>query len=151
MNKSLQPTAFSLYDQIENVNTLLKTPEYSVEMDEVNNNKPNNEGQSFNCSLCNTILKHKRHLKRHMLLHSAKDQIKCTVLGCSKIFQENYQVKQHIASVLEGKTVQCPICSKHLKRKTSLSLHMRAHANDFKYQCQICEGVSFQAGISVSR
>ena len=53
-----------------------------------------------------------------------RQTFKCDI--CSKIFQKNDHLKQHIESIHEGKTFKCDICPSSFTQKGHLKRHIES-------------------------
>ena len=91
------------------------------------------------CSLCDSILKDKTTLKKHMLSHSYKlVQYKCDC--CDFVGSEEIDMEVHAAK-LHGEDPECGICEYQAKDMPDMETHLTTC--EF-HECTICEKRIFQ-------
>ncbi|CAG9856166.1 unnamed protein product [Phyllotreta striolata] len=80
---------------------------------------------SFKCSKCDKSFSCKKHLQRHMLVHSDSYNHVCTT--CGKGFKTSFSMRVHMRSHDEVKPFECPVCSKTFTTKQWRDNHMKTH------------------------
>lgn len=76
------------------------------------------------------------HLRDHVRrVHNASHKYECAY--CKATFPVAYRLKKHLAVHTSAKTT-CPVCSKILSVRTSMSHHMKLHSKEKPYQCVQC-------------
>ncbi|KAJ3608758.1 hypothetical protein NHX12_023288 [Muraenolepis orangiensis] len=62
------------------------------------------------CPHCNYIAKHRRTLKRHLIIHSGVRSFSCDI--CGKLFTRREHVKRHSMVHMKDKKYKCMVCKK---------------------------------------
>ncbi|MEQ2209026.1 Zinc finger and BTB domain-containing protein 10 [Xenoophorus captivus] len=62
------------------------------------------------CPHCNYIAKHRRTLKRHLIIHSGVRSFSCDI--CGKLFTRREHVKRHSLVHKKDKKYKCMVCKK---------------------------------------
>ncbi|KAK1172498.1 zinc finger and BTB domain-containing protein 10-like isoform X1 [Acipenser oxyrinchus oxyrinchus] len=76
-------------------------------------NWENDESSAVNklkCPHCNYIAKHRRTLKRHLIIHSGVRSFSCDI--CGKLFTRREHVKRHSLVHKKDKKYKCMVCKK---------------------------------------
>lgn len=104
------------------------------------------------CPQCSYVTKHKRGLKRHMLLHSGENGIDYTLFN-SFVFTASSELTfidqgavleiLHLLCVLfvcplGEKPHKCTLCDFRCRDESYLSKHMLTHSDDKNYMCAEC-------------
>lgn len=102
--------------------------------------------KKFWCGICNTGLKSKISLVRHMFaLHSAKKPYECPWDGCNKRFTCTANRNEHYRSHTGEKRFQCPVegCSNRYIFAADIRKHLYKIHSIFpkKFPCELCTQV----------
>lgn len=121
-------------------------------------------GDMWKCGICGQILKTKKYLKQHVLVHKGHRPYTCSVCGfsfaqktpynkhmkvhsgvrdivcelCGKAFAVKRMLNQHMESHKNQNEFLCHICSRSFKSKRYLTDHLRYHEKGHQYKCDIC-------------
>uniref|UniRef100_A0A336L4L7 CSON002974 protein n=1 Tax=Culicoides sonorensis TaxID=179676 RepID=A0A336L4L7_CULSO len=111
---------------------------------------PNEFGQ-YQCQACSAILKDRRNLKRHYLMHS-DIKYKCTV--CNKEYNRRYEMTKHMKSVHgepnpapqiikkekepKQEIYKCETCSKEFTKRYKYKEHLAVHSDVRPFLCGQC-------------
>ncbi|XP_016351951.1 zinc finger and BTB domain-containing protein 10-like [Sinocyclocheilus anshuiensis] len=71
---------------------------------------PENTLNKLKCPHCNYIAKHRRTLKRHLIIHSGVRSFSCDI--CGKLFTRREHVKRHSLVHKKDKKYKCMVCKK---------------------------------------
>uniref|UniRef100_A0A8C1QMA2 Zinc finger and BTB domain containing 10 n=1 Tax=Cyprinus carpio TaxID=7962 RepID=A0A8C1QMA2_CYPCA len=71
---------------------------------------PENALNKLKCPHCNYIAKHRRTLKRHLIIHSGVRSFSCDI--CGKLFTRREHVKRHSLVHKKDKKYKCMVCKK---------------------------------------
>lgn len=71
---------------------------------------PENSLNKLKCPHCNYIAKHRRTLKRHLIIHSGVRSFSCDI--CGKLFTRREHVKRHSLVHKKDKKYKCMVCKK---------------------------------------
>ncbi|XP_067282621.1 zinc finger and BTB domain-containing protein 10 [Pseudorasbora parva] len=71
---------------------------------------PENVLNKLKCPHCNYIAKHRRTLKRHLIIHSGVRSFSCDI--CGKLFTRREHVKRHSLVHKKDKKYKCMVCKK---------------------------------------
>ncbi|XP_026113271.1 zinc finger and BTB domain-containing protein 10-like [Carassius auratus] len=71
---------------------------------------PDNTLNKLKCPHCNYIAKHRRTLKRHLIIHSGVRSFSCDI--CGKLFTRREHVKRHSLVHKKDKKYKCMVCKK---------------------------------------
>jgi len=103
------------------------------------------EGVTYQCDLCEAVLKNKSSLESHRKAHVEKKEKNHQCNMCEKRFHTKGQLKAHINSFhLNIREHKCPSCDKEFTNFSTLTAHINATHNDFKekFVCETC-GASY--------
>ncbi|XP_055622751.1 zinc finger protein 699-like [Toxorhynchites rutilus septentrionalis] len=96
----------------------------------------------FTCTMCPKAFFQKSDLTIHIRSHTDERPFTCTVSGCDKKFRTSSHRRDHMSTHAEEKKYQCDICQKHFKSERILQGHLRLHSGLKPYDCEQC-GKSF--------
>ncbi|TRY84378.1 hypothetical protein DNTS_025466 [Danionella cerebrum] len=71
---------------------------------------PESTLNKLKCPHCNYIAKHRRTLKRHLIIHSGVRSFSCDI--CGKLFTRREHVKRHSLVHTKDKKYKCMVCKK---------------------------------------
>ncbi|KAM4703341.1 zinc finger protein 574-like [Rhinophrynus dorsalis] len=89
----------------------------------------------YKCAECGKSFMRKKLMELHQLGHQGKEPIHCK--DCGVVFVEESRLAEHKCHSSRSGHM-CPTCGKKLNSKTSLNLHLLAHAGQRPYKCQVC-------------
>ena len=97
------------------------------------------ENKALECKKCKLTFSDKAVMKAHMVTkHALKKAFKCA--KCHKEFGTIWTLKNHDASVHEGKTSECDICGKILSNRHKLRTHKEfVHEKLKPHECSVCK------------
>ncbi|XP_021693825.1 zinc finger protein OZF [Aedes aegypti] len=96
----------------------------------------------FKCDQCDMTFGLKGNLTKHAkIIHSKEKLFKCD--QCGKAFYRNNALKFHMLNH-RSRDFQCKTCQKEFVDARNLERHLKTHATDKEFRCDIC-------GISSSR
>ena len=85
-----------------------------------------NPEKHYHCEECNKSFVCRSYLVRHSRVHRNKAYIhQCTI--CEKVFKQQTNLQQHIATHTEGKTHKCEFCGKKFTLERYLKAHWKVH------------------------
>eukprot|EP00808_Paulinella_micropora_P010475 g38497.t1 len=94
-------------------------------------------GLTYSCNACPKVFTSPKSLKVHSLQnHNSARPYHCKF--CSKSFQTNWNLKEHIRTHTGERPFQCTICPKAFHTKWNLKEHFRTHTGERPYPCQMC-------------
>lgn len=101
------------------------------------------EDRKFSCTKCDKKFVHNYTLRMHMNQVHDKDEKEATIpcKFCDKFYKTERQLKGHVdfCHKESQQTWICHICSKVLKTKSTLEIHINAHINpDDPIECNLC-------------
>lgn len=95
--------------------------------------KPEKEGLSYQCSICQKKFACQDYLKKHFSTHDPESEHKCDI--CNKSFKRSDNLKRHMNIHTDSaKVYKCPFanligCKKEFKRYDKLKDHIKTHGN----------------------
>lgn len=90
----------------------------------------------FACDVCGNMYKNKASAMNHLLTHTAKKTVNCTL--CDFTCYTKQQLGVHMTK--HDKRFACTICHKRFAQKSQLDVHINAvHYNHRPYACQLCK------------
>lgn len=92
----------------------------------------------YTCSMCPKAFLQKCDLTIHMRSHTDERPFSCTVEGCDKRFRTSSHRRDHMSTHAEEKKYQCDICLKHFKAERILQGHIRLHSGFKPFECSEC-------------
>ncbi|XP_026203834.1 zinc finger and BTB domain-containing protein 10 [Anabas testudineus] len=106
------------------------------------------------CPHCNYIAKHRRTLKRHLIIHSGVRSFSCDI--CGKLFTRREHVKRHSLVHKKDKKYKCMVCKKIFMLAASVGIR---HGSRRYGVCADCadshqatqEGLEAMEGMEYSR
>ncbi|XP_026155749.1 zinc finger and BTB domain-containing protein 10 isoform X2 [Mastacembelus armatus] len=106
------------------------------------------------CPHCNYIAKHRRTLKRHLIIHSGVRSFSCDI--CGKLFTRREHVKRHSLVHKKDKKYKCMVCKKIFMLAASVGIR---HGSRRYGVCADCadshqstqEGLEAMEGMEFSR
>ncbi|XP_025086791.1 zinc finger protein 865-like [Pomacea canaliculata] len=111
---------------------------------------PSDMPGSFQCSVCNKVMKSKRTYNRHRRSHLPVKHFLCVF--CSKGFNDSFDLKRHTRIHTGNKPYACPIppCTKTFAQRVTLENHMeKIHGAKQSYRkkerrpkvyvCELCQ------------
>ncbi|GFY38646.1 zinc finger protein [Trichonephila inaurata madagascariensis] len=110
--------------------------------------RTHNVGRKYECSVCGFEAKSQSNLDKHSIFHTReyteKFKLKCEV--CSKGFDFQSELKQHMSKHSNDRNFQCILCSSEFKHKSELLKHKLIHTGEYKLKCDFCsKGFVFQS------
>ena len=92
----------------------------------------------FKCNHCNYETHRKGDLKKHNLIHTAKNRYKCKY--CNYTAHKKDMVIRHIGIHIEEeeKPYRCDYCGKGFMLKHDFSKHVKIHTGEKAYKCNYC-------------
>lgn len=95
----------------------------------------------FKCQHCDKSFSRKANLDSHLNVHSMEKRFECSHCGLMLKTKANLRVHQKLHS---DDIVVCKFCDKRFKTSNQLINHMVIHSDVKKYECRICENVSYK-------
>lgn len=90
---------------------------------------------SYTCKTCDTELKTKEAIEKHILDH--EDKFTCN--ECNQVFYSAYKFCMHVRNHSNENIFKCPLCEFSTARRTSISIHINnVHFKNYLYHCQFC-------------
>lgn len=87
----------------------------------------------FECDICHKRYRTKTHISTHMRIHRAATRIfACTV--CPKTFCFATDLRKHVKSHSQSRSVICDICGDAFKSSDTLRCHLRRHTGERPYK-----------------
>ncbi|XP_053685609.1 transcription factor grauzone-like [Sabethes cyaneus] len=100
------------------------------------------EQKLFQCEQCSKKFAKQYQLNKHLIKHKQETQIhnEFTCHQCQKQLCSKVALRNHIRNIHEdsGEKHLCDICSKILKTKGALNVHLSEHFTTERSQCTIC-------------
>lgn len=94
------------------------------------------KARQYECFACKQNMQSKTYLKLHMKrMHRGKLPFQCRF--CSKGFQQDCDLRQHLQAHEDNKQFQCNICEKAFTTNKNLKRHLMMHDNE-TYACDHC-------------
>ncbi|XP_024150287.1 zinc finger and BTB domain-containing protein 10 [Oryzias melastigma] len=114
----IQPSASLLSEDFSSLSEnaeLANKIQYSIIQDFKQESWENGESShltlnKLKCPQCNYIAKHRRTLKRHLIIHSGVRSFSCDI--CGKLFTRREHVKRHSLVHKKDKKYKCMVCKK---------------------------------------
>ncbi|XP_055541878.1 zinc finger protein 497-like [Wyeomyia smithii] len=100
------------------------------------------KAETHECTICNERFNNKSHVKFHVKSDHAdektlpQDRIR-RCFYCPKAYS-NYELLKIHLNFHPRNEWTCPMCAKELKKKGKFIDHLRMHANERHYKCEIC-------------
>ncbi|KAF7211133.1 zinc finger and BTB domain-containing protein 10 isoform X1 [Nothobranchius furzeri] len=88
------------------------------------------------CPHCNYIAKHRRTLKRHLIIHSGVRSFSCDI--CGKLFTRREHVKRHSLVHKKDKKYKCMVCKKIFMLAASVGIHHGSRRYGVCADCADC-------------
>ncbi|XP_055635748.1 zinc finger protein ZFP2-like [Toxorhynchites rutilus septentrionalis] len=100
-------------------------------------------GTAHDCSLCEEKFTNKSHIKFHIKSDHADEKTPVAdkirqCFYCPKAYSNYEYLKIHLNFHRRNEWI-CPMCGKEMKKKGKFIDHLRMHANERHYKCDICE------------
>lgn len=93
---------------------------------------------SHKCKYCDKLFKHRSTLNYHMKSqHDPSARVPCPI--CSKILRNKDSMDVHLERHKGKRNYSCNVCSKKFYVKKELSVHMLSHSNNRDYYCEKCD------------
>ena len=127
-----------------NQSLMLKSDNTKSNMNNLSLNLIHKETKSHEYSTSDNTTSQKKPLKKQVETNNigSKNQHKCLI--CDYTFSQKWHLKQHIASVHEGKKPhECSICDYTSSKKANLEKHIKSvHQGKKPHKCSICDYTS---------
>ncbi|KAL9706648.1 hypothetical protein quinque_010166 [Culex quinquefasciatus] len=100
-------------------------------------------GETYGCTRCEEKFRNKAHIKFHIKSDHAdentppEDKIR-RCFYCPKSYSNYELLKIHLNFHPRSEWI-CPMCGKELKKKDKFIDHLRMHANERHYKCDVCD------------
>ncbi|KAF4528318.1 hypothetical protein B566_EDAN012085 [Ephemera danica] len=95
--------------------------------------------ESFSCEECDLKFESRTKLNVHNEHHvEGYGQSRYECKYCAKRFNVKNKLSRHMKFHME-KQIQCPICPRKFTISTELKYHMEVHANERKFECDLCQ------------
>lgn len=91
---------------------------------------------TFSCKVCKKVYAFRGCLAAHSKLHSAKKSFLCCI--CSKSFRWKRQLELHKRVHTDEKPFACTTCNKRFKNCISVRRHNMEHRGERPHKCDIC-------------
>ncbi|XP_035651659.1 zinc finger and BTB domain-containing protein 10 [Oncorhynchus keta] len=88
------------------------------------------------CPHCNYIAKHRRTLKRHLIIHSGVRSFSCDI--CGKLFTRREHVKRHSLVHKKDKKYKCMVCKKIFMLAASVGIRHGSRRYGVCAECAEC-------------
>ncbi|XP_055529527.1 zinc finger protein 624-like [Wyeomyia smithii] len=92
----------------------------------------------YNCSMCPKAFLQKSDLTIHIRSHTDERPFSCTVAGCDKKFRTSSHRRDHMSTHAQEKKYQCDVCQKYFKAERILQGHLRLHSGVKPFECGLC-------------
>ncbi|XP_064597141.1 zinc finger protein 62 homolog isoform X2 [Liolophura sinensis] len=95
--------------------------------------------KEYECDICNKKFHYLAYLKDHRFhVHGGGLELQCAM--CGKILKTKTSLKSHVKQFHSGEEPQheCEICHKRFRQKGNLKTHMYSHSTEKKFHCAIC-------------
>ena len=92
--------------------------------------------------ICDSTLKTKDNLRKHMLTHPTGDEELLQCQRCDVKFTRKTSYRRHMKRhkiEASGERFKCPFCPKAFVEKGYLRKHSVVHSGDHPYQCSLCD------------
>ncbi|XP_070546393.1 zinc finger protein 26-like isoform X1 [Ptychodera flava] len=89
----------------------------------------------YECNICKKQFLQHGHLQAHRQMHKPDDAFTCTVCGVILKCKESLRTHKLLHF---GKELECDYCDFKTVRKRSLTVHMRRHTSNPKFECKEC-------------
>ncbi|XP_057289533.1 uncharacterized protein LOC130612244 isoform X1 [Hydractinia symbiolongicarpus] len=96
---------------------------------------------ALHCGYCKLRVPTEDCLIKHMKMFHLEKKNQQKVCGfCNQTFQNKAKLQDHVLAVhaIKSDSLECVICHKHFKSKSSLRRHEKTHADVKRYQCPFC-------------
>ncbi|XP_074040843.1 uncharacterized protein [Leptinotarsa decemlineata] len=114
---------------------------YDKEYEEVHM-KSHEEGNQFDCTICNRKFHSQENLEMHTKVHyNTKKVFTCSY--CKKAFNTEEALQDHVATLCQPRQYVCRYCGRRFARPHEKVKHERIHTGEKPHVCQIC-GKSFR-------
>lgn len=116
--------------------TIIKKPKFEC-IDYSTQHSSSATGDRFfiKCKICNKKYAANNRID-HMIKHDNPRPYEC--FDCKKVFQKNYQLRNHQKTHLKEKDFICELCGNGFSYPIDLKRHMRRHSENRPYKCALC-------------
>lgn len=134
---SEQPDAITTDHSIEPTNQKSSTNEYNHQpMPKSNKNSLERQTQLYTCNICSKTFQLQLYLKQHMKIHTSLKPYVCDY--CEMGFSQRAYLTKHRRIHTGEKPYKCGYCDKGFARSELLTRHTRTHTKEKPYSCPHC-------------
>lgn len=94
------------------------------------------ECKPLQCPECSKRFVFLGDMRRHMFTHSEDRTVSCSL--CPKKFKTNACLRQHMRKHDDVKPFSCDECGKKLKTRNGFRIHLRIHSGEKPFKCKLC-------------
>jgi len=96
------------------------------------------------CGFCSKKFQRQSNLNEHLRIHTGFTPYNCNI--CGKGFKQQHSLKDHLRTHTGEKPFKCTVCGKCFAVKNNLKVHFRIHTGEKPYTCPYCSKKFTQKG-----
>ena len=95
-----------------------------------------NNHNTFSCSYCSKPFNRQFNLHQHLRIHTKETPFPCP--RCDKSFNQKIHLDVHVRTHTQERPYRCTECGKTFIQKSHLNTHQRYHSNERRFICDQC-------------